>query len=963
VQDHEAGGEPNAIDAEALYDRYLDASLVGDPEDPAEFFARHPHIETQARERIEALHGVLTGAGPREGDDGKPPFETVGEYRLLRTIARGGMGSIYLAEQQSSHRLVALKLLRPELTTSRSAVRRFEREAMVIQRLDHPHVVKMLEVGEENGAQFIAMELIAGRSLRSVLPRGRPAIARTLAWMEQSARALHAAHEEGIIHRDVKPANIVITPDDRAVLLDFGVAHLAGAEHTRLTQTFAGSPSYAAPEQVDPALGEVDARTDVYGLGATLYESITQRVPFEGKSLDEVFQKVLRREPVAPRRLHAGLPRDIETITLKALAKRPGERYQSALELADDLRAARLGERIRAKPPGPVARLRRLARRNPARATAVVTVTFAILLAFGFTIWHVHEERESRRREASAAFEQALRKLDLYRANRQEDRELRDRYLDLRDRTQDSYLSDERHDEFEVVTLEMDKIHHRREALIHATLELLRRAERLDPQIDGTDSARAQLYVEQMEESFEAQDLRAAAFFRELVAKHDPTGALTRPNRRSAKLTLETDPPGATAYVFRDLELHELGGSRERRYIPIPVGVDPAELPDWFVRGDWALRVVADCGELRRGDLIFQLNGHRIKHTVMLREPFRGLPAGSRLLDLRGLAAVEELKPGVEHALRIGSRTVKCRASELPVASPAQLAERGGLPARVRRGDEVIELEQLPEGLSVRTTAVPLLWGAANRRQTPFVIDLEPGDYRILLHHPERQETRTTVRLTPGARTMETTRMPPVGEGRPGFVYVPSPAPFWIMEHEVTCAEYVEFVRATSHGSDWPHDDSGSARVPDDWNPQWPALGISFDDALAYARWKGAGYALPTHLEWIGAAQGRSLRKYVFGNEWRPRWAKSCFSRPRALPEPVMRYPIDESAYGVYDLTGSAAEWMDAWWDQPRGLRRLGGSAWAFADPSLFKIWGGDGATPDSRGHTFGFRLVWRKQE
>ena len=409
------------------------------------------------------------------------------------------------------------------------------------------------------------------------------------------------------------------------------------------------------------------------------------------------------------------------------------------------------------------------------------------------------------------------------------------------------------------------------------------------------------------------------------------------------------------------MELHELGISHERRYVPIPIHAELDQLPAWFVRGDWALRVLADCGELRRGDLIYQLNGHRIRHTVLLREEFRGVPAGSRLLDMRSLAEVEELEPGAEHAMRIGSKTVRCRADNLPVGTPANLAAMGGFPALVRRGDEVLEIRRLPTGLRVRTTAVPLLCGSANQQRTPLLdLDLEPGDYRVLLRHPERQDTRTSVRLVPGARVEQKARMPLTDEGPRGFVYIPEPAPFWIMEREITCAEYLEFVRATGHVSDWPQDESGSARVPDDWNPQWPALGVCFDDAVAYARWKGKGFALPTHREWIAAAQGHSLRKYVFGNEWRPRWAKSCFSRPRALPEPVLRYPIDESAYGVFDMTGSAAEWMDAWWDEPRGLRRLGGSAWAFADPELFKIWGGDGATPDARRHTFGFRLVWR---
>jgi len=960
----EEWAERKSTDIEAIYDEYLDASLTGEPEDPASFFARHPGLDTHGRERIEALHGVLTGAEDDPDAESKPPFERIGDYRLLRTIGHGGMGTIYLAEQQSLGRLVALKLLRPELSASKSALRRFQREAKVIARLSHPNVVKVHELGEDRGVRFIAMELVPGRALHRVLPRGRPALDRTLAWMEQLARALQAAHDEGIVHRDVKPANILITPDDRPVLLDFGMAHLASADGTRLTQTFAGSPSYAAPEQIESRGEAVDGRTDVYGLGATLYECLTLKLPFEGDSLEEIFQKILRAEPPPPRHFHPGLPRDVETITLKAMSKQPKNRYQSARELADDLLAVRENRRIRARPPGLVPRARRWARRRPARAAAILTSILAILVIVGVVTRQAHTRRQERRSAAAMDLSRARDHLDAYRKQRVQHVELTERLIDLSGRVEDSYLTEERFAELDEVSVAVDKVRQQRQVLFHETLGFLRNAERLDSEIDGTDLVRAQLYVEKMQEAFEERDFTAAEFFRELVQRHDPTGELTRASRETGRIRLIVDPPDATIHLFRDRELHEFGATSERRFIPVPACANAPAPPQWLQRGAWTLRVLVARGDLQAGDNITEVNGHPIRRSVLLSRAFRGVERGARLDGFDCIAAVEELDAENEHLFRFGEREIRCRSAELPVDSIEAVAAAGGLPAKVARNPHVLDVS-LPDGLELRTTANPLLPCAANclGLDPQGDVELEPGVYRFLLRAPGRIETVLSLRAVPGTRIDRRVRLPKPGEGPKGFVYVPAKEPYWLMEREVTCEEYRAFLAATGHTTDWPRDGKGNVQLPDDYRLRWPAIGISFEDAKAYARWKGAGYALPTRNQWTHGAQGGSLRSYVFGNVWRPRWMKSCFSRPRALPEPVLRYPIDESVYRIYDLTGSAAEWIDDWFDKGRGLRRLGGSSWGFADPQLFKIWGGDGAKPEKRSHTFGFRLAWNPKE
>jgi len=317
---------------EALYDTYLDACYSGGAEEPEAFFARHPGLDTTGRERIRALHRVVTEVSGNE-----LPFEKLGGYKLLRRLGGGGMGTVYLAEQVALRRFVALKVIRPELQASATALKRFEREALAIAKLRHPNAVTIHELGVDGDVRYLAMELVPGRSLREVVLVEKPHLSRVLGWIRQVALALHAAHEQGIVHRDVKPGNILITPEDRAVLHDFGLAHLTEVEATTLTRSFAGSPSYAAPEQLTGA--PLDGRTDIYALGVTLYESITGKLPSDASTMEGIFRKVLTEEPAPPQRFNPEIGRAVEIVTLKAMEKRPQDRYASAAEFADDLRA------------------------------------------------------------------------------------------------------------------------------------------------------------------------------------------------------------------------------------------------------------------------------------------------------------------------------------------------------------------------------------------------------------------------------------------------------------------------------------------------------------------------------------------------------------------------------------------------------------------------------------------------
>mgnify|MGYP002623892051 FL=1 len=212
---------------ETPYDAYLNACLQGDVRNPDSFFRDHPGADAEVRGRIETLFRMLRDGdgGARPASDGLP-FERLGDFRLLQPLDAGGMGAVFLAEQESLGRVVALKLIRPELQASREAARRFEREAQAVARLRHPHIVTVHGAGTEKGVAYLAMELVQGRRLDDVLAMGEPlTVPRVLRWVAKLARALDYAHGQGIVHRDVKPSNIRITPEDEPLLLDFGVAH------------------------------------------------------------------------------------------------------------------------------------------------------------------------------------------------------------------------------------------------------------------------------------------------------------------------------------------------------------------------------------------------------------------------------------------------------------------------------------------------------------------------------------------------------------------------------------------------------------------------------------------------------------------------------------------------------------------------------------------------------------------
>ncbi|MHC5020012.1 MAG: protein kinase domain-containing protein [Planctomycetota bacterium] len=327
------------------------------------------------------------GDATRHGSTRLEQGVELGGYRILDELGRGGMAVVYRATQPGLEREVALKILRTSDTTPAQHIERFLREGQAAARLSHPNVVPVFDVGEADGAYFLAMEFVRGRTLDAHVQDEAVEWRTAVAWVRDVARALHYAHEQGVVHRDVKPANVLVTEGGVPRIADFGLARLDDGGGITAEGTAIGTPSYMAPEQAAGERDRVGPATDVYAAGAVLYECLSGQPPFTGGSVLEILRAVQMEEPRPLRSATGGLPRDLVSVVEKCLEKEPGDRYPSAEALAQDLDRVLRGEPVAARPRGAVTKLGRHMRRKPALLVAGLSVAAAAAVA-GWALWY-----------------------------------------------------------------------------------------------------------------------------------------------------------------------------------------------------------------------------------------------------------------------------------------------------------------------------------------------------------------------------------------------------------------------------------------------------------------------------------------------------------------------------------------------------------------------------------------------
>lgn len=427
--------------ADEVLAAWVEARESGVAPAPAEVLRAHPDLAPLLRRAFVALKALDAHEEPTAGEAPGPTTAParLGDYRLLGELGRGGMGIVYEAEQVSMGRTVALKVLYPSFAPTENAAERFRREAQATGRLQHTNIVQIYGMGCDEGRWYYAMERVRGRSLAAILDDAwearqtapppaarhkrrvdstpfssgagdRTAYARVALTFAGLAEGLAAAHAAGVIHRDVKPSNLMLDEKGTLKVLDFGLAAFQREpQQLTLTGDLVGTPAYMSPEQATG--GEVDGRTDVWALGVTLYETLTLRLPFDAADPLQTVRAVVGTEPVAPRRLEPRVPRDLETIVLKALEKDPARRYASAHDLARDLRAFAEGAAIAARRVGPVGRAWRVVRRHRVRSALVVALLLVAAAALAFAASAREQGRGRARLQVDALLIEAARGL------------------------------------------------------------------------------------------------------------------------------------------------------------------------------------------------------------------------------------------------------------------------------------------------------------------------------------------------------------------------------------------------------------------------------------------------------------------------------------------------------------------------------------------------------------------------
>ncbi len=965
-------------------------------------------------------HGSIAAPAPVVAGD---------RYEVLSELGRGGMGVVYRALDRD----VALKVLRLAGTADSDSIERFRREAHAAAALDHPNIVRVHDVGAlPDGSPFYAMEMLEGEDLAQAVERDHLPARVAVEAIRQVALALLHAHQKGILHRDVKPQNIFLrrsgaasvvaaSPDSatveissrppavaevHALLLDFGLAKLTegelGTEGRMLTRSgqLLGTPVYMAPEQARGSR-ELDARVDVYGLGATLYHAIARHPPFEGQTLAELLEAVQRRDPLPLSQGDTKVDPDLATLCAKCMQKEPSDRYATAGELAEDCRRSLAGESIVARPVGPLRRAWNRARRN--RAVATLAALLAVVLLGGIValvgsgvvrrVRLARAEAEARGhldagrfQEAKAAAEGAVLLAPGER-----------RYQDLLDRA---------HAGEETVKggVALARYRDRRAG----ALELASRVREMDAGIAAAPpKERARLRSERWEVE---ERLREAEGDRESSWSDAVLGF-------TSALTWWKEEPAARAglaelYWDRYLRAEaERDPMAENAYGPLAAEFGGAECRE---------RILC----VREVEVAFHLPA-RFDRPVVTAYLY-----GYRRLRTPPILTPQPVDPRTGRAIAEANLSAPWQAVPLSVAEGAPQVEavararRGSIHALEQREENRVAMDVVQEMSSGGQSAdlrlhlpkgsyLLLILSGQGLHETryPFVVardelwvgeecdlaadDAAPGAPPGLLVPEDAGSTPYWVYIAAGTyRASGDPRAEQLVPRDGAIVRVPEKgeAGFFLSRFEVTLGMYLMYLndRAWHTAEEAVHraprrDIAASASSaicrPDGrgvfsiayhgWLEDYPATGVNQLDALDYCRWatKQCGsrweITLPSEDEWEKAARGADGRYYPWGDEFDVSFCRMLDSRAGEqappLPEPYGLFPVDESPYGVRDLAGGMREWTGTTLSGTPVRAILHGGAWSTA---AIHCGSASRAAPDAENMspTSGFRLCAHAQ-